>query len=66
MSNDHIQPGIPTGYYNSIFYGYVLSILLFGITVVQAWNYITTNSDHWLMRVFVALLLWVSFLLLSF
>ncbi|SJL06629.1 uncharacterized protein ARMOST_09971 [Armillaria ostoyae] len=56
MSSDHTQFGVPTGY-SSVFYGYVLSIVLFGITLVQAWNYITTNSDNWPMRVFVALLL---------
>ncbi|KAK0447395.1 uncharacterized protein EV420DRAFT_872105 [Desarmillaria tabescens] len=55
MSNDHTH-GVPAGY-NSVFYGYVLSIALFGVTLVQGWNYITTNSDHWPMRVFVAFLL---------
>ncbi|KAK0187185.1 hypothetical protein F5146DRAFT_1063849 [Armillaria mellea] len=56
MSNDQIQFGVPKGY-DSVFYGYVLSIVLFGITLVQAWNYITSNSDNWQTRVFVALLL---------
>ncbi|PBK98569.1 hypothetical protein ARMGADRAFT_1075403 [Armillaria gallica] len=59
MSNDHTQFGVPTGY-SSVFYGYVLSIVLFGITLVQAWNYITTNSDNWPTRVFVALLLGID------
>lgn len=59
MSNDHTQFGVPTGY-SSVFYGYVLSIVLFGITLVQAWNYITTNSDNWQTRVFVALLLGID------
>ncbi|KAK0218772.1 hypothetical protein IW262DRAFT_1494811 [Armillaria fumosa] len=56
MSDDQTQFGVPTGY-SSVFYGYVLSIVLFGITLVQAWNYIATNSDNWGTRAFVALLL---------
>ncbi|KAK0473572.1 hypothetical protein IW261DRAFT_684540 [Armillaria novae-zelandiae] len=56
MSGYQAQFSVPTGY-SSVFYGYVLSIVLFGITLVQAWNYIATNSDNWGTRVFVALLL---------
>ncbi|KAK0234675.1 hypothetical protein EDD85DRAFT_955529 [Armillaria nabsnona] len=59
MSNDHTQFGVPTGY-SSVFYGHVLSIVLFGITLVQTWNYITANSDNWPTRVFVALLLGID------
>ncbi|KAK0502346.1 hypothetical protein EDD18DRAFT_688202 [Armillaria luteobubalina] len=56
MSDNQTQFGVPTGY-SSVFYGYVLSSVLFGITLVQAWNYIATNSDNWGTRIFVALLL---------
>ncbi|KAK0434544.1 uncharacterized protein EV420DRAFT_1653918 [Desarmillaria tabescens] len=35
---------------------YALSTALFGITIVQAWNYLNANADGWLMRSLVAFL----------
>lgn len=41
---------------DGLYYGYALSTALFGITIVQAWNYFNTNADGWLMRSLVAFL----------
>lgn len=41
---------------DGLYYGYALSTALFGITIVQAWNYFNANADGWLMRSLVAFL----------
>ncbi|KAE9385393.1 hypothetical protein BT96DRAFT_595959 [Gymnopus androsaceus JB14] len=46
---------------DGIFYGYALSTVLFGITIVQAWIYINTNHDKWPLRVLVATLVLADF-----
>jgi hypothetical protein len=39
---------------DGLYYGYALSTALFGVTIVQAWNYFNTNADGWLMRSLVS------------
>ncbi|KAE9405052.1 hypothetical protein BT96DRAFT_388649 [Gymnopus androsaceus JB14] len=46
---------------DGIFYGYALSTVLFGITIVQAWIYINTNHDKCPLRVLVATLVLADF-----
>ncbi|PBK63662.1 hypothetical protein ARMSODRAFT_1023858 [Armillaria solidipes] len=41
---------------DGLYYGYALSTAMFGITIVQAWNYFNANADGWLMRSLVAFL----------
>ncbi|KAE9406356.1 hypothetical protein BT96DRAFT_851650 [Gymnopus androsaceus JB14] len=46
---------------DGIFYGYTLSTVLFGITIVQAWIYINTNDDKWPLRILVTALVLADF-----
>lgn len=41
---------------DGIFVGYVLSTILLGVTILQAWNYAHNNRDSWKLRSLVALL----------
>ncbi|KAG7440155.1 uncharacterized protein BT62DRAFT_1013063 [Guyanagaster necrorhizus] len=45
-----------SGVGDGLYYGYALSTALFGITIVQAWNYLNANTDGWLMRSLVVFL----------
>ncbi|KAJ8090200.1 hypothetical protein PM082_018790, partial [Marasmius tenuissimus] len=40
----------------SFHYGFVLSAICFGVTIVQSWIYTTTNKDRWTLRSLVATL----------
>ncbi|KIK58929.1 hypothetical protein GYMLUDRAFT_262265 [Collybiopsis luxurians FD-317 M1] len=44
--------------FDGIFYGNIISAVLFGITIVQAWLYVNNNRDKWWMRCFVAFLMY--------
>ncbi|KAF8882681.1 hypothetical protein BD779DRAFT_1542111 [Infundibulicybe gibba] len=48
---------ISPGQLEDIFYGFFVSTILFGICVTQAWTYINTNRDTWVIRVWVMALL---------
>ncbi|KAJ6564745.1 hypothetical protein B0H19DRAFT_82418 [Mycena capillaripes] len=39
-----------------VFAGVLLSSVLYGITVVQTWNYYELNNDGWILRIFVGTL----------
>ncbi|KAJ4468674.1 hypothetical protein C8J55DRAFT_524689 [Lentinula edodes] len=39
---------------DGFFYGYAVSTVLFGITVVQGWIYLNSNQDRWPFRLLVA------------
>jgi len=43
-----------SGTLDGFFYGYAVSTVLFGITVVQTWMYINDNNDKWPFRLLVA------------
>ncbi|KAF9077254.1 hypothetical protein BDP27DRAFT_1312088 [Rhodocollybia butyracea] len=40
--------------FNGLYYGFVVSTVLFGVTTVQAWIYVRTNRDSWLLRLLLA------------
>ncbi|KAF9029202.1 hypothetical protein BDP27DRAFT_1349770 [Rhodocollybia butyracea] len=42
--------------FNGLYYGFVVSTVLFGVTTVQAWIYVRTNQDSWLLRLLVGFL----------
>ncbi|GLB44973.1 hypothetical protein LshimejAT787_1900510 [Lyophyllum shimeji] len=42
---------------NGIFFGYVVSTVLLGITIVQGWIYLHDNRDRWTIRTFIAVLI---------
>ncbi|KAJ7666774.1 hypothetical protein DFH06DRAFT_1184728 [Mycena polygramma] len=39
-----------------VFAGVMLSTILWGITIVQTWNYYDSNNDGWMLRTFVGVL----------
>ncbi|KAJ6530241.1 hypothetical protein B0H19DRAFT_1192555 [Mycena capillaripes] len=41
---------------NPVFVGVMLSTILWGITIVQTWNYYDSNDDGWMLRAFVGIL----------
>ncbi|KAF9556135.1 hypothetical protein CPC08DRAFT_752695 [Agrocybe pediades] len=41
---------------DSMFVGFIISTVLMGVTLLQAWNYALTNNDGWGMRMLVLLL----------
>ncbi|KAF8882688.1 hypothetical protein BD779DRAFT_1542144 [Infundibulicybe gibba] len=45
------------GSLEEMFYGFMISIILFGISVTQAWSYLNINHDRWPMRVWVGIIL---------
>ncbi|KAE9399442.1 hypothetical protein BT96DRAFT_1019474 [Gymnopus androsaceus JB14] len=47
--------------FDGMFYGFVVSTVLFGVTMVQAWIYIRRNRDSWLLRSLVAFLVSLDF-----
>ncbi|ESK90665.1 hypothetical protein Moror_4171 [Moniliophthora roreri MCA 2997] len=42
--------------YDALYYGFVVTSILFGITIVQVWVYILSNNDPWPLRLLVAIL----------
>ncbi|KAF8882692.1 hypothetical protein BD779DRAFT_912319 [Infundibulicybe gibba] len=48
---------ISAGSLEEMFYGFMISIILFGISVTQAWTYLNTNRDRWPVRVWVGIIL---------
>ncbi|KAE9394915.1 hypothetical protein BT96DRAFT_166320 [Gymnopus androsaceus JB14] len=47
--------------FNGMYYGFVVSTVLFGVTTVQAWIYVRINRDSWLLRLLVASLVSLDF-----
>ncbi|KAF9070771.1 hypothetical protein BDP27DRAFT_1322991 [Rhodocollybia butyracea] len=45
-----------SGTMDGFFYGYAVSTVLFGITVVQTWIYLNNNKDKWPFRILVTML----------
>ncbi|THU81413.1 hypothetical protein K435DRAFT_972353 [Dendrothele bispora CBS 962.96] len=61
-------PGAPVGVdaselFDPYFYGSFIASVLFGITIVQAWIYINTNSDRWPLRSLVGVLVVLDFVM---
>ncbi|KAF9073123.1 hypothetical protein BDP27DRAFT_1319439 [Rhodocollybia butyracea] len=54
----YINPG-PA--FDGLYYGFVVSTVLFGVTTVQAWIYVRINRDSWLLRILVASLVSLDF-----
>ncbi|KAJ3885237.1 hypothetical protein GG344DRAFT_70710 [Lentinula edodes] len=56
MSNTTVEShGVNvSGTLDGFFYGYAVSTVLFGITVVQGWIYLNSNQDRWPFRLLVA------------
>ncbi|KAF8882686.1 hypothetical protein BD779DRAFT_1787820 [Infundibulicybe gibba] len=48
---------ISAGSLEEVFYGFVISMILFGISVTQAWTYLNTNRDRWAIRFWVGIIL---------
>uniref|UniRef100_A0A0W0FTD7 Uncharacterized protein n=1 Tax=Moniliophthora roreri TaxID=221103 RepID=A0A0W0FTD7_MONRR len=42
--------------YDPLYYGFIITSILFGITIVQAWIYVQSNKDSWHLRLLVAIL----------
>uniref|UniRef100_A0A0W0FTU9 DUF6534 domain-containing protein n=1 Tax=Moniliophthora roreri TaxID=221103 RepID=A0A0W0FTU9_MONRR len=42
--------------YDPLYYGFIITSILFGITIVQAWIYVLSNKDPWHLRLLVAIL----------
>ncbi|KAK7437491.1 hypothetical protein VKT23_018563 [Stygiomarasmius scandens] len=45
----------------AFFYGNIIATALFGITIVQGWNYANKNTDKWSLRLLVAVLVLLDF-----
>uniref|UniRef100_A0A0W0FFS3 Uncharacterized protein n=1 Tax=Moniliophthora roreri TaxID=221103 RepID=A0A0W0FFS3_MONRR len=45
-----------SAHYDPLYYGFVVTSILFGITIVQAWIYTLSNNDPWLLRLLVAII----------
>jgi len=48
--------------FDAFFYGVVVSVGLFGISIVQIWTYINTNHDRWFFRALVISLFFMDFI----
>lgn len=49
-----------TGPHESPFWGVLISICMFGITIVQGWIYLHTNNDKWPLRLLVTTLVFLD------